>query len=160
MSFYQACSPFPGALWAMESFNGDTQSVTICVSLQSLGSPREARGLCGELSEESDLTQAVLGEKLRDKKRRNLLSGYTQHQHNKSRVFTLDFTAEARESPSPGASAVGFWDAPFPPASLNKMQFSTSGLFVQAQPGAAAQQGQAELPGQQRENKPGPGWCM
>lgn len=133
----------------------------ICVSLQSLGSPREAHGLCEELSVESeDLTQGVLGEKLRDKKRRNLLSRYTQHQHNKSRVFTLDFTAEARESPSLGARAVGFWDAPSPPAALNKMQFSTSGLFVQAQPGAAAQRGQAALPGQQRENKPGPGWCM
>lgn len=110
--------------------------------------------------ESEGLIQGVLGEKLRGKERRNLLSRYTQHQHNKSRVFTLDFTAEARESPSLGASAVGFWDAPSLPASLNKVQFSTSGLFVQAQPGAAAQRGQAEIPGQQQENKPGPGWCM
>lgn len=122
----------------------------ICVSLQSLGLPREARGLGEELSVESEgLNQGVLGEKLRDEKRRNLFRRYTHHLHNKSRVFTLDFTAEARESPSLGASAAGFGDAPSLPASLNKVQFSTSGWFVQAQPGAAAQRGQAELPGQQ-----------
>lgn len=77
MNFCQVCSPFPGALWATKSFNGDTQIPPICVSLQSLGSPREARGLGEELRvEPEDLTQGSLGEKLRDKKRRNLRSRY------------------------------------------------------------------------------------
>lgn len=53
---------------------------------------------------------------------------------HKSRVFTLDFTTEARASTPLGASAVGFWDVPSLPASFIKVQFSTSGLFLHAQP--------------------------